>query len=85
MLCYVMLCYVMLCYDKEKMFSSEYFIISRPRVSRKLCLPRLSFESAATFQLLDRYSIPTELHGRDGLKTGNYEQYTECREHTRLY
>ena len=50
-------------------------IISRQRASRKLCLhacmPRLGFEPA-TFELLD---IPTELHGQEGLKTGNYELY----------
>ena len=31
-------------------------------------------------------ALPTELHDRaDGFKTGNYELYTECHKHTRLY
>jgi hypothetical protein len=69
------------------MFSSVYFIISRRRAqAERYCLPRLGDENRDLRNTISsRAALPTELHNQTDFKTANYELYTECHKHTRLY
>ena len=54
------------------MFSSEIYRNFQTARRQKTLPATAGLRTRATFGLLDRRST-TELHGQDGLKTGNYE------------